>query len=608
MTAPPPDVFNRIVNFARAALHVPLIRISPPHEAFCAQAVAARAALVVNDATKDKRFCNDPLVTREPLVRAFIGIPMFAIDGRAFGTLCAIDAVPRDFTAADVDVLGKSASILEGALRLEERERDMVRELMAASEREALYRDSFELASVGLAHTTFGGQVIRVNRRICEMLGYSEAELLAISFVDITHPDDVSQNVHFFMETLEGNRKSYRMEKRFLCKDGTYLWTSLSVAPRRSVSGVPDFMIVAIEDISVQKAVGVEMTVLRGALERDVAAQTERLRESNDAMREHVKRLLTSESTQRRSDRRLRTIADSIPAMIGYWNADFRCEFANEAYRAWFGVSPERIVGMTMLELMGERLFELNEPHIRGVFAGQRQHFERRLIKADGTETMTDAQYLRDHDESGGVRGFYVLVTDITPLRAAQQALEALNARLSLETKTDYLTGLSNRREFTERSAAAFAALQDDGTPYGLILLDLDDFKAINDEHGHESGDLVLRATGRALRDQMRRPSDVVARLGGEEFGMLCSGDISAEALVVLAERLRVKIEREVIVGPSGTLTVTSSFGIALGTPDDRGPTAIFSRADAALYQAKLNGKNRIEYRSAAAEYDEKGR
>jgi PAS domain S-box-containing protein len=128
----------------------------------------------------------------------------------------------------------------------------------------------------------------------------------------------------------------------------------------------------------------------------------------------------------------LRAILDNVPGMIGYWNRELRCEFANRAYFDWFDLPPERAVGLHMTELLGERLFNLNEPYARLALQGHAQRFERRLVKIDGSPSCTDARYIPDVDESGTVRGFYVLVTDITELRESYAQVRALAQRLEV--------------------------------------------------------------------------------------------------------------------------------------------------------------------------------
>jgi diguanylate cyclase (GGDEF)-like protein len=205
-------------------------------------------------------------------------------------------------------------------------------------------------------------------------------------------------------------------------------------------------------------------------------------------------------------------------------------------------------------------------------------------------------RYVPDISDSGEAQGFFILSTDVSALREALHALESAHTRLVQESVMDYLTGLSNRRVFSEHSEAAARRFQATGTPYGLILLDLDDFKQINDDYGHDVGDEVLRAMGRILKEQLRERDDVVARLGGEEFAVLCFGAISESALCQLATRIGEQIGKEGVHCPKGIVRFTSSFGVALSQAEDLGWRSIYARADAALYEAKASGKNCVVF------------
>ena len=180
--------------------------------------------------------------------------------------------------------------------------------------------------------------------------------------------------------------------------------------------------------------------------------------------------------------------------------------------------------------------------------------------------------------------------------REAQSALQASNAKLATESATDALTVLPNRRSFSRRSEQAAQALRHAKKPYGLILLDLDDLKQINDEYGHEVGDQVLRCLGNILNSQLRNSSDMAARLGGDEFGILCFGDINEQTLHDVAERIHVQIGKEPLATPKGLLRFAGSFGLALSMPEDPDWKTLYGRADAALREAKAAGKDRISF------------
>jgi signal transduction histidine kinase len=124
-------------------------------------------------------------------------------------------------------------------------------------------------------------------------------------------------------------------------------------------------------------------------------------------------------------------IADKLPAMIGYWNRDLCCEFANERYRDWFRVATRSsIIGLHMRDLVGGEMYQLNEPFMRQALAGVEQRFERCLAKTDGSSHILDVRYIPDVDAAAGVRGFFVLATEITELRDAYGRLRALAQRL----------------------------------------------------------------------------------------------------------------------------------------------------------------------------------
>jgi PAS domain S-box-containing protein len=129
------------------------------------------------------------------------------------------------------------------------------------------------------------------------------------------------------------------------------------------------------------------------------------------------------------NERFLHMLADHLPGMVGYWNAELRCRFANSAYQEWFGKSSTEMHGIHFLELMGEELFRKNEPFIRAALQGEPQSFERTLVKADGSTGFTWAHYIPDIAD-GEVRGFFVLVSDITELKKAESRLVESESRL----------------------------------------------------------------------------------------------------------------------------------------------------------------------------------
>ncbi|WP_024334259.1 PAS domain-containing protein [Desulfotignum balticum] len=120
----------------------------------------------------------------------------------------------------------------------------------------------------------------------------------------------------------------------------------------------------------------------------------------------------------------IRSIIENIPNMIGYWDRDLRCRYANNAYGKWFGKSPEKIIGIFFRDLTGERLFALNEPHIRRVLAGEPQRFERTLNKAGGGVGHIIGHYIPNFDADGTVKGFVTQASEVTFLKETEAKLE----------------------------------------------------------------------------------------------------------------------------------------------------------------------------------------
>ena len=171
---------------------------------------------------------------------------------------------------------------------------------------------------------------------------------------------------------------------------------------------------------------------------------------------------------------------------------------------------------------------------------------------------------------------------------AQRNALEQLS-------RTDSLTQLGNRYQFNDLFPAMVASAQRQGLALALVLLDIDYFKRVNDEHGHAAGDQCLQQFAELMRQMFRRDSDVPLRLGGEEFGVLMPGT-TLEQAAQIAEQFRTRLA-ETPLDLNGTrLSITTSLG--LGVYDlrlDSGADALYKRVDAALYQAKEEGRNRLK-------------
>ncbi len=181
-----------------------------------------------------------------------------------------------------------------------------------------------------------------------------------------------------------------------------------------------------------------------------------------------------------------------------------------------------------------------------------------------------------------------------TELEAANRLLEEQKHMLEQLSRTDDLTGVRNRRAFFERAEEEIERCRRFGSKLFLYMIDIDDFKQINDRFGHDSGDAALIALARIL-ERVTRKSDLLARYGGEEF-VIASLDNDSTGAAALAERIRSSVEAHPFEAGTRELRMTVSVGYAC-FPSLRGPQssmdAVLKEADQALYQAKAAGKNR---------------
>jgi diguanylate cyclase (GGDEF)-like protein len=176
----------------------------------------------------------------------------------------------------------------------------------------------------------------------------------------------------------------------------------------------------------------------------------------------------------------------------------------------------------------------------------------------------------------------------------AMLALREANARLEVEAVTDGLTTLYNRRHFNQAIHQEFMRFQRSGRPFALILLDLDRFKRINDELGHDVGDEVLQRVATQLLGATRQGVEVVCRIGGEEFAVLCHDLATEAALAALCRRLHDAIGALHLSACGRAILTSVSIGAAIVETGDLSWQNLYKRADNALYGAKDAGRNRV--------------
>ncbi|MDD0977635.1 GGDEF domain-containing protein [Pseudomonas fontis] len=211
---------------------------------------------------------------------------------------------------------------------------------------------------------------------------------------------------------------------------------------------------------------------------------------------------------------------------------------------------------------------------------------EYRIIAADGQiRWLSDKCFINQQADSGQRLIVVGMAEDITEKKQLEGELQRL-------ATTDVLTQSSNRRHFFECAHLAFEKARLESAPMAFLLLDIDDFKQINDTYGHQEGDHVLQRIADSGKAVLRR-GDLFGRIGGEEFAAVFPG-CPPEMAMQVAERLQREIQRLSFSHEAQTFGVTVSQGLTAINEDDEVLDSLFARADAAMYQAKRQGKNQI--------------
>ncbi len=213
----------------------------------------------------------------------------------------------------------------------------------------------------------------------------------------------------------------------------------------------------------------------------------------------------------------------------------------------------------------------------------------RRLLLAhrDGRRIPVVAHTIPIHDEQGELVGIAETFSD----DSERDDLRGEVARLSQAAATDPLTGLANRRALDDALELAFYRRQRHGHSFGLVLIDLDRFKQVNDHYGHAVGDDLLRAVARAVAE-MRRRDELVGRWGGDEFVALAQPVEGIAHLAAVAERLRGVVSGAAVRAAGSLISLTASAGAALARSGEDAQ-ALLGRADRLLYEAKSAGGDR---------------
>jgi diguanylate cyclase (GGDEF)-like protein/PAS domain S-box-containing protein len=400
------------------------------------------------------------------------------------------------------------------------------------------------------------GHIVRFNRT-CELTtGYAFREVADRPFWELFLPAGEREQAEASFSVLSASDFPVAFENTFLRRDGDHVCVAWSNAALVDDSGTVTHVI----------ATGIDVTARRAA-ERELHEAQERFRQAFDN------------------------------ASIGMCLVDMDMRFiqVNPALCEMLGRSGSELLGLSVADVTHPDDVESSMAAARDMKLGEAgpYHAEKRYLHADGHVVWGLITACVIQSESDAPLYFVTQIEDITERREAE-------ARLVHQALHDPLTGLPNRALLMDRLRQVLARTGRHPALTAVLFIDLDGFKDINDSLGHDVGDQVLHEVAQRIRHNIR-PADTVARLGGDEFVVLCA-DLRAEQNVVeISERLTRALARPVTAG-GFEVEVTASIGIALCEGEELTPDDMLRNADAAMYGAKTQGKNRWEV------FDEKRR
>lgn len=463
-----------------------------------------------------------------------------------------INGFDSDLTAILEDMTNSLSFALDNADR--EHERRQAEERVAQSEQH--FRVYFERAMIGMAAVHPCKTWIEVNDAFCAMLGYTQPELLQLSWDKITDPANLPRSLSTWEMLLSGEITETTFEKAYVHKSGRPVHARIAARAVRKADNRLNYVVLLVEDITSRK---------------------------------HHEDTLA----------RLGRILDESPNEIYTFDAQsLLFEFANAAALKNMGYSLEELKRLGPADITpgfaDGQLLEYIAPLKRGEKTFVMVEAEHR--RKDGTVYPLEA---RIHLSERKEHSVYVsVVQDMTERKRFEDELRH-------QSTHDALTGLPNRAFFHEILSRSMAYARRADTLVALFLLDIDSFKNINESLGHEYGDALLQELAQRLttairkEDWITRAEDVVARQGGDEFMILIQNIHSVHVATKIAERILAAIAQPFHIR-GHEMHVTGSMGITVYPFDDTDTHGLLRNADVAMYKAKQAGKNSFQFYTAS--------
>lgn len=380
------------------------------------------------------------------------------------------------------------------------------------------------------------------------MLGYTVDELVGTSAFDLVHPDDLEEATTEFARTLDGDYEMHPLPVRARHKNGDWVDVEVLASDIRSDPGVPEGIVLNIRDASWR---------------------------------------VEAEEVERRSEARFRALVQYSSDGVVVIGADGTVNYASPSIDRIFSRSAEQLMEENGLDLVHPDDREMVSTELAMLIdrPGESLTRELRSVDPEGRTRWIEATVVNMLDNPDVV-GIVANVRDISERKA-------MEGRLEHAATHDPLTGLPNRTLLHDRLQQAFARAKRSKRSVGVLFLDLDNFKLLNDTHGHGFGDKALVAVSDRIAAALR-VGDTVSRFGGDEFIVLCEDIRSLDEAQEIAERLHYQVTGPMVV-EGVEMFVETSIGVAVTGDPETDPDDLIRDADAAMYRAKDRGRGRVE-------------
>ena len=419
-----------------------------------------------------------------------------------------------------------------------------------------MFEKTFHYCAVGLAHVGIDGTFIRVNKKLCEFLDYSDQELTKLTFQDLTAPDHLDEDLDQLERLLEGQIDNYLIEKRYIRRDGKRVWAKLTVSLVRDDSNNPDYFISVVEDIDEKKRIQSELFQVDALFSKIVSAFSER-------------------------------------TFIWVATPDFsKLKYANDGYANIFGRSEYELYCNPMSFL--DHVHEDDRTRVAKVFS--RRPLENWDIQYRIYDSKGEVKYLHDRgnlifDDRETQTLILGTADDITREKNQQQALMSAVTKLEHLSQTDSLTGLANRREILSQLSDEIARMERGQKASTLVYVDLNKFKEINDKYGHKVGDNALVEFSQQMK-VLLRDSDRFGRIGGDEFVILLYGTDDKETEIFF-ERIA-QHDFTLNVNNTSVVPITFSVGWVTWSAETSTVEEWLDKADEVMYEKKHNLQGQV--------------